>query len=198
MYQKYQTDALVLTGRESGEADKVFALFTREFGLVRARASAVRRESSKMRYALQNYALANISLVRGKRSWRVAGARALDNLAVTENLTGAEAYGRIAELVTRLVVGEERNEYLFETLVEARRALISSTLNLAPAIPTIEIICVARILYTLGYISAEALDTTLFAHTDFAVESLREAEMRREKLLASINNALNETQLTHR
>jgi recombinational DNA repair protein (RecF pathway) len=162
---------------------------------VHARASAVRREGSKMRYALQNFSLANISLVRGKRSWRVAGARALENLAVTENLKGAGAFGRIADLATKLVAGEEKNEYLFETLVEARQALISSKYNLEPAIPTIEIICVARILYTLGYISAEALQTQLFKHTDFAAESLREAEMRKEKLLASINHALSETQM---
>jgi hypothetical protein len=125
----------------------------------------------------------------------VAGARAEDNLAVAENMRGAQTFGRIADLVTRLVAGEEKNEYLFGTLVEARSALIRSKYNLEPAIPTIEIICVARVLYTLGYISAEALDTTLFMHTDFAAESLREAEMRREKLLASINHALTETQL---
>src|SRR6185503_11271249 len=196
--QKYQTDALVLSSREQGEADKTYAFYTRDFGLVRARASAVRREASRMRYALQNYSFANISLVRGKRSWRVAGARALEGLAVTENIKGAAAFSRIADLVTKLVAGEEKNEYLYETLLEARRALIISKFNLEPAIPTIEIICVARVLYALGYISAEALDTTLFTHTDFAVESLREAEQRRERLLASINQALTETQLVRR
>jgi DNA repair protein RecO len=198
MYEKYQTDAIVLASRESGEADKVYALFTREFGLVRARASAVRRESSKMRYALQEYSLANVSLVRGKRSWRLAGARALEGLAVTENLKGAQTFGRVADLVTKLVTGEERNEYLYDTLLSARGALIASTFNLEPAMPAIEIVCVARILYALGYISAEALDTALFTHTDFAAEVLREAEMKRPRLLASINNALSETQLVRR
>ena len=53
MYQKYHTEALVLGSREQGEADKVFALYTKDFGLVRARASAVRREYSRMRYGLQ-------------------------------------------------------------------------------------------------------------------------------------------------
>src|SRR5665213_2708544 len=75
MYQKYHTEALVLGSRESGEADKVFALFTRDFGLVRARASSVRSESSKMRYALQKYSRASISLVRGKRGWRILDTR---------------------------------------------------------------------------------------------------------------------------
>ena len=198
MYQKYQTDALVLASRERGEADKVYALYTRDFGLVTARASAVRREKSRMRYGLQNYSFANISLIRGKRSWRVAGARPLGSIAAAENIKSAQAFGRIADLVTKLVAGEEQNEYLFNTLLEAREALMHSKFNLEPAIPTIEIICVARTLYALGYISAEALDTTLFTHTDYALESLREAEFRREKLLASINRALTETQLIRR
>src|SRR5262249_24315110 len=109
MYQKYQTDALVPSSREQGEADKTYAAFTKEFGLVRAKGSAVRREGSRMRYALQNYSFANISLVRGKRSWRVAGARPVGSFHVQENLKGAEAFARIAFLVTRLVAGEEKN-----------------------------------------------------------------------------------------
>jgi recombinational DNA repair protein (RecF pathway) len=195
MYQKYQTDAIALSSREYGESDRVYALYTKDFGLVHARASAVRVETSKMRYALQNYSLANVSLVRGKRSWRAAGARPLEGLSTAENMHGARAFGRIADLVTRLVTGEERNEYLYQTLAEARSALMASKYNLEPAIPAIEIVCVARVLYALGYISAEALDTTLFSHSDYAPESLREAETKRTKLLASINRALAETHL---
>ena len=77
MYQKYQTEALVLGSRERGEADRVFALYTRDFGLVWARASGVRRENSKMRYALQSYCYIQTGLVRGKRGWRLAGGSAL-------------------------------------------------------------------------------------------------------------------------
>ena len=77
MYQKYQTEALILGSREQGENDRLYTLFTREFGLVQARASAVRKETSRMRYALQNYARANAALVKGKRGWRMAGASSL-------------------------------------------------------------------------------------------------------------------------
>lgn len=198
MYQKYQTDAVVLSSKESGEADKIYTLYTRDFGLVRARASAVRTEGSRMRYSLQNLSLANVSLVRGKRSWRVAGARPLEHLPVIEFRSGAQTFARIADLVTRLVAGEEKNEYLFENLIQARQALIDPQQNLTPAIPAIEIICVARILYSLGYISAEALDTTLFTHADYASEILSEVELRKERLLGSINQALTETQLIRR
>jgi recombinational DNA repair protein (RecF pathway) len=190
MYQKYTTDALVLSSYEIGEADRTFALYTEDFGLVRARATAVRSEKSKMRYALQNYSHASVSLVRGKRGWRLAGAAALKGAAGDTH--GGAAFARIAELTVRLVHGEEKNDFLFATLAEAHHALMGAS-NSAWA--TIEIVCVARVLFALGYISAEALETALFTHTAYADTHLQEAEVLRDKLLSSINRAISETHL---
>ena len=190
MYEKYQTEALVLGNREMGEADRVIILFTRDFGLVRARASSVRAEHSKMRYAVQDYARANVSLVKGKRGWRLAGATAL------KSATGSRAcistFARIAELTTRLVHGEEKNDYLFAVLSEAHDALLREDVE---ASATIEIVCVARVLYALGYLSAEALETALFTHTAYEHEHVLEAEAKRDRILSSINKAIAETHL---
>ena len=188
MYQKYQTEALVLGSRERGEADRVFALYTRDFGLVWARASGVRNEASLMRYALQSGAHAQVGLVRGKRGWRLAGAVALGQL---RGSAGVAIFARVALLVLRLVHGQEEDQYLFDALAQAHRALAMEEAPLA----TIEIICVARVLYALGYISTEAMETTLFAHTTYALPHLEEAELHKEKLLSSINKAIAETQL---
>lgn len=190
MYQKYQTEALVLSSREQGENDRVYALYTREFGLVWARASAVRKEKSRMRYALQNLSHAKVSLVRGKRGWRAAGAAALKNAGGDPK--GVAAFARIAELVSRLVQGEEANPYLFAALAEGHTALLQDKCD---AFATIEIVCVARVLYALGYISTEALSTALFTHTAYTGEHLLEAETMRDKLLSSINRAIAETHL---
>jgi len=190
MYQKYHTEGLVLGARELGEADKIFAIYTSDFGLVRARGSSVRSERSKMRYALQRCWRSDVSLVKGKRGWRVAGARAVKG--PSGDLRGASTFARISELVLRLVHGEEKNEYLFAALAEAHDALMVERCD---ACATIEIVCVARILYALGYISSEALSTALFTHTAYTGESLLEAETMKDKLLTSINKAIAETQL---
>ena len=191
MYQKYQTEAIILSARESGEADKVFAFYTRDFGLVRARATSVRSEKSKMRYALQSYALVNVALVRGRSGWRAAGASAATS-AIDKDVSGVSAFARMSDLVLRLVVGEERNEYLFETLYQAHKALMRERVE---AHATIEIVAAARVLYALGYISAEALETALFTHTAYADAHLLEAELMQDKLLSSINKALAQTHL---
>jgi recombinational DNA repair protein (RecF pathway) len=190
MYQKYHTEALVLSARETGEADRTYALFTRDFGLVWARASAVRSEKSKMRYALQSYSRAHLSLIKGKRGWRVAGAAAL--VAAGRDASGVSAFARISELVLRLVHGEEYNAYLFDVLAETHLALMRDKVE---AHATIEIVGVARVLYALGYLSAEALETALFTHTAYTGEHLLEAEEKRDVLLSSINKAIAETQL---
>ena len=190
MYQKYHTEALVLASRESGENDRAYALYTKEFGLVRARAVGVRLQKSKMRYALQNYALVHVSLIRGKRGWRIAGASAIRNAA--GDIRGIKTFARTSALVLRLIHGEEQNEYLYAALAEAHGALM---VDICDAAGMVELICVARVLYSLGYISDEALKTALFTHTAYTGESLMEAETLRDKLLLSINRAIAETQL---
>lgn len=193
MYQKYHTEAIVLGSRESGEADRTMFLLTRDFGLVPARASAARSEKSKMRYALQHYSRSSVSLVKGKHGWRVAGATA--QKIATGDIRGVATFGRIAELVLRLVHGEEASAYLFDALAEAQSALMQKYGSQTAVFPMVEIVCVARVLFALGYISNEALDAALFTHTAYTGESLLEAETMKDKLLASINRAIAETQL---
>ncbi|RJR13579.1 hypothetical protein C4585_01735 [Candidatus Parcubacteria bacterium] len=190
MYHKYYTEALVLKSRERGEEDKVFVLYTREFGLVIARATAVRSERSRMRYALQSYAHVQIALVKGKSGWRIAGASPVRNFSGSTH--GLSTFVKIAELLQRLVTGEEKNMYLFAAVADAHKALMEESKK---AHASIEIVCVARMLYTLGYLSKEALGATLFTHTAYAGELLKEAESMRETLLARINRAIAEAQL---
>ncbi len=190
MYEKYPADALILDSRERGEADRAYALFTEEFGLVWARAAAARTENSKMRGALQSYARARVSLVKGKRGWRLAGAIAhTPSIGAPQN--GIRAFARVSQLVLRLCAGEEKNPYLFAALSDAQRALFAEGADTA----SIEIVCVARVLYALGYLSAEALSTTLFSHTAYGLPELAEAGQMRAALLSSINRAISETQL---
>src|SRR3989344_2032809 len=188
MYQKYHTEALVLGSREHGEADKVFALYTKDFGLVRARVSAVRSEKSRMRYALQSYSRAYVALIRGKRGWRVGGASVVRSAGGESVAT----FARIASLVLRLVHGEGENQYVFAALSGAHDALMQEP---AGARGPKELGWAARPLYGIGYRSHDALGGALLTHTSYASEHVREAEVLREKLLSSINRAIAETHL---
>lgn len=190
MYQKYQTEALVIGSREHGEADRVFTLYTRDFGRVIARAIGVRRESSRMRYALSSGSLAYVGLVHGKRGWRLAGALSRRHLPGRER--GAAAFARVSLLIARLVQGQEENRYLFDALAAAHQALASASRD---AVPLIELVTVARVLYALGYLSSEAVGSALFVDTELRGPELTVIDRERERLLGEINRAIAETQL---
>ncbi len=190
MYQKYHTDALVLRSYEHGEADRVFTLLTEDFGLVRARASAVRRENSRMRYALQVGARARLSLIRGSRGWRIAGAEAKDRIS-PENVSGLGVFARLSALLERLVQGEDTNPYLFSSCAEAHAAC--ATLSREHH-HLIELLAVARVLYALGYLSEEALGSAAVS-TAYESASLQVVAESGRELLSSVNKALQATQL---
>ncbi|MDB5187812.1 MAG: repair protein RecO, repair protein RecO [Candidatus Kaiserbacteria bacterium] len=190
MYQKYSTEAIVLGSRERGEADRLVALYTQDFGLVWARAGAARASYSKMRYSITHYSRVKVSLIKGKRGWRLAGTVALAPLV--GNMSAQSAFARTAALITRMVIGEEQHEYLYQTLKNAHETL--ATTDVA-TVPIVELVTVARVLHTLGYLSTEAVGTSLFTHTMLVEESLDEAMRSRNELLNSINRALSETHL---
>ena len=190
MYEKYTTGAIVLGAADYGEYDKRFTLYTRDFGLVNARASAVRKMESKMRQSFALFSHTSVSLVRGAHGWRAVGARALVNHEMTAY--GVHTYARISHLITRLVHGEEKHEYLFDVLNSARDACAQKGED---ALGATELLCVARILYALGYLTSGALTTALLMHTQFADEDIKTVLDVRKDLLGTVNKAMAETQL---
>jgi hypothetical protein len=80
MYHKHTTRAFVLSVSPSGEKNHFITLFTREFGMIRAKAQSVRVSDSKLRYALQEYSYIEVSLVKGKDIWRITNALPIYNI----------------------------------------------------------------------------------------------------------------------
>lgn len=167
-YQTYTTDALVVGSIDCLTADRLIVLFTRDAGLVHARAMGVRKEKSKLRYGLQDFSLVLVSLVRGKSGWRIIGAERPRNLyfsASDRSVRGALL--RTLKIVRRLVRGEETHTALYDILTDGLSILPHCTED---EIARAERILTLRILFALGYIAPkDAYRRMLFA------PSLREA-----------------------
>jgi len=189
MYAKYTTDAVVLGTRDRGESDKTAILFTRDFGLVYARAGGARHERSLMRYSLVVGGAARTSLVKGKAGWRLAGAVPQ---GFPPHGAALMAFARIACLLTRLVQGEEENAHLFETLSLLRQKFAEAT---DEHVVTLELLGVTRVLYTLGYLSPEASGGELVTQSEITSEHLLDTKGKRKTLLAAVNAALSASQL---
>lgn len=192
MYSVYTTAGFVLGSVERGEANKIFSIYTEDFGLVRASAQGVRLEKSKLRYSLDDFARGHFSLVKGKELWRLTGSeRDEDGIVSTE---ARRIVARVLNLVRRLVHGEERNPELFtvlDVMMKKAREVSSESKDLVP----FELLSLLRVLHTLGYLGAvDGIDTSMIVG-DMTDEMLSLVSKNRSGILSHINKALEETQL---
>ncbi len=194
MHHIHHTHAIILGSKDLGESNKTLYLYTRELGLISARVQSVRKESSKLRYALQDYSYAEVDLVRGREVWRVTTAVAKESFLYTyRDLKAFTTIRHISSLVIRLCTGEERNEKIFEDLLLGLRFYNKENLTDEDKQKT-ELALVLRILHHLGYIG----ETEKFASIlEDVFDPSREVYQKLEKktILFEINRALKESHL---
>jgi recombinational DNA repair protein (RecF pathway) len=118
MYTTYSTDAFVFSRTGVGEADVRVELFTRDFGIVRAKATGARAEASKLRYSLQTLSHCKVTLVSGKRGWRLTGAEKVYQPLHEREMGGIDVprVSRLVVLIRSLVAAEEPSEGVFDVL----------------------------------------------------------------------------------
>ena len=114
-YHTYTTEALVCGSFLHNTADKVFLLFTREVGMLYATAKSVREERSKQRFALQDFSLIRVSLIKGKQGWKVGSVEAKTNyFTQADNRLARGSVVTIFKTLRRFIHGEESLPTLFD------------------------------------------------------------------------------------
>ena len=193
MHHIYHTKGIILESRNFGEAGKYYSIFTRDLGLVHARAQGVRKMSSKLRFVLQDFAHLKIDLVQGKDFWRVTNASKTNKLEkITKMPETFAIFANIARLLKRLLAGVEPNESLFVDLLNGLSVLEKAETK--EDLRNIEAIIVLRILNNLGYIGENELLQNLI-RSPFEESLVFEVSKDRTKILHQINKALKETHL---
>jgi DNA repair protein RecO (recombination protein O) len=132
-YHIYTTKGLILSSRPLREADRLYSILTRDFGLIRALGVGVRKEASKLRGSLEPVSLSSVSLIRGKEFWRLTSSEVIKRTKASRPL----------QLLEMLVAGEASHPELFDVVEE----------NL----DSDETALVAKILFHLGYLKEEDL-----------------------------------------
>lgn len=194
MHHIYHTEALILGSKNHGDAGKVFFLFTRELGMVYATASGIRKLESKLRYVAQDYAYMNVDLVKGKEMWRLTTASKTEDVyQLDENYSALRVVAQVAQLLRKLLAGEEANQTLFDEVVVGFQALLRE--KDLKALEGLEMVLVLRILHQLGYIGN--LDKMgEFVSSPMGGEMFYEAHKHRQSILREINKALRESHLS--
>ncbi len=153
-YATYITEAMVCGTRHRNSADSSFLLFTREAGMLFADARSVREERSRQRYALQDFSLVRVTLVKGKSGWRVGSIEAVDNYynqACDKSARGSVV--KVVRLLRRFVHGEESNQQLFDYVKDALSVLIKESTERS----VLETLVQLELMRMLGYVDVNEL-----------------------------------------
>jgi len=181
-YRHYETRGLILNARASGEANRLYAILTPDFGLVRVLAQGVRREKSKLRYQLQNFS-AEVTLIKGREYWRLVGVRATGAPANPRQISFCR---RVSSVLLRLIHGEEASPLIFNDVDLAWRHLAVTATASAPA----EIFALVRILSRLGYLAPATVTAEILAAEELTLDLIATIAGRRRALIGEINASL--------
>ena len=191
----YHTQGIVIEAFDVREANKSYWIFTRDLGMVVAAAQGVRLAASKLRFSLQPLSLIDVSLVRGRTTWRIVNAREISNTywRIKDVPQSTAMVSRVLRLMRRLVAGEEKNEVLFDKVFQGLTYL-SGGAHTTSDIMNLEFILVLQILYTLGYL-APPTELLWCINDPLTPETIANMSIHRARALSHINSSLKETQL---
>ena len=193
-YHVYHTQAFILGGRPFGEGDRLLYCYTRELGLVVAHAKSLREGRSRLRYGLQQFAHAEIDIIRGKHGWKLISARPVNSLrSVWGEGTKRRILANYVQLISRLIVGEEQNAALFDDILNGVEML--AEIEDEDDLHMLELLFVVRLLAQLGYWGEEETHALLLDEDAWSPLSLLYIETHRQEILSNVNRALRESQL---
>jgi DNA repair protein RecO (recombination protein O) len=192
----YTTKGFVLDSKNSGEANKLLYILTRDLGLVMGTAQGARHLKSKLRYHMQQFTFGEYSLVRGKEIWRITGAKEAENTFsdLKKRKEYFLLYARVLHLLKRLLTGEEKHAELFDELHEGFNYLQAAPLEEDETI-AFENILVLRILYHLGYVRGNNNLGQFVEGKEWNSELLKAAVTHKSELVREINASLKASQL---
>ena len=149
MYRVHHTEGIILAASDSGEADRMYTVYTKDYGKLSIFAKGVRHEKSKLRYHLCLFARLRLSFVEGKDILRLIDAKELEAPSTDERAWFIAR--RSAAFICRMVAGSERDAELW--------GVITSTFHLfatGSEIPlSFDDEFKARLLNRLGYLEDE-------------------------------------------
>lgn len=195
-HRTYTTKSLVLSSENVGDSDKNIYLFTKDLGLVRAHVRNIRGLESKLRFGLQDFSSATVSLVKGKHKWRVTNVLFENNLffELKDQKEKLLLCKNIFVLLKKLITHEQPDPDLFE-LVDSGLLFLKDTNLSKQEVFNTETLLVLRILRNLGYVqNIDSLEQFLETH-HFTFEALQNLNPQKHKAIKEINRAIQDSHL---
>ncbi len=119
MERTFKTEAVILSRKNFGEADKILTVLTKHYGKLRVRAPGIRRITSRKAPHLELFNLATLFLVQGKNMEIVTEAQTANCfLRLKKDLPKVGLAYYFCELVDRLCPERQENREIYDLLTK--------------------------------------------------------------------------------
>ncbi len=197
MYHKYHTSGFVLANFNSGEASKIYKIFTRELGLIYARAQSARAPHSKLKPALTDYSVGRFTFIKGKNGWKITDAFTFFNLYFLLSWQSKEKVlfvSRFSALLLKLLPADQSNPLLFDVIRNDIHFLLENELT-GDNLRNFECIAVLKLLDSLGYLGEGGPWRGLLSGRKISPGDLDVFSSWRRAAIKEINQSLRASQL---
>lgn len=119
MFRHYRTQGFILKKTDQGEADRIFTIYTKDFGKLEILARAERKTKSKLKGGLELFYLSEIEFIQGKTHKTLTDAILIENfLNLRKDLERLSIAYKVLEVLDNLIKGQEADEKIWNLLNE--------------------------------------------------------------------------------
>ena len=129
-FTHYRTKGFFLKEEERGEVDRLFTVFTRDFGKLRIFGKAIRKIKSKLRAGTKIFSISEIEFIQGKTHKTLTDTVLIDRFKnIKESPEKLEIAFQIAETMDSLLGEEEKDDEIWQLLKETIQRLDNCSLE---------------------------------------------------------------------
>lgn len=115
----HRTKSFILAKKDLREADQLFTVYTCEFGKINVLGRSIRKINSKLRSGMDLFYFSEIEFIQGK------SCKTLTDAAKISQMGDFGHAQKIAEVFNILVIGQEKDEKIWDLLIEASKITAS-------------------------------------------------------------------------
>lgn len=116
MTLKYKTKGFIFKKNDINESDRIFSVFTEDYGRLEIRGKAIRKINSKLRAGIDIFYISDIEFIQGKNYKTLTDACAIKKFKNV--VCDFKTVNQISETLDKFIKGQEKDEKIFSLLSE--------------------------------------------------------------------------------
>lgn len=126
---EYKTKGLVYSKKDRGEADRIFTIFTYDFGKLDIHARGIRKINSKLKSGIDIFYLSEIEFVQGKKKTLIDAVLINKFSEIIKTPEKFKTAKKISKILQTFIHGQEHDHEIYNLIVDTFEKLSACSLQ---------------------------------------------------------------------